>query len=270
MDGLGQEQAAYRTVKVRRDGEVCYLQMHRPQAGNAINDTLLAECRTVLDACSSWAKVLVLEGLPEVFCSGADLHDVAHTAPGRGVAERNAQALYDLWLQFKRGPFISIAHVRGKVSAGGVGFAAACDLVLCEESAAFSLPELLFGLMPACVLPFLAARVGAARAHRMALTTQPVNAAQALSWGLVDFCGESSANLLRAHLLRLRLISRHAIVRYKRYSASLDGTLEAAREAAVTGNAAVFTDPHTLAGIQHYAATGAYPWEVAVPSTREE
>ena len=252
----------YANVVTRREGEVCYLQLYRPQANNTISDAMIAECQAVLRGCESWARILVLEGLPDVFCFGADLHELGPDKADREAATRSADALYGLWLHLKRGPFISIAHVRGKVNAGGVGFAAACDLVLCEDDATFGLSELLFGLMPACVLPFLIERIGSARAHAMTLMTQPVAARQALAWGLADACADDSANLLRMHLLRLRLLSREAVKRYKHYMADLDGSIEAARAQAVAGNAELFSDPATLDRLARYAATGKFPWEV--------
>ncbi len=251
----------YSTVQTRREGEVCYLQIHRPQANNTIDDTLVAECAAVLRDCDGWAKIVVLEGLPEVFCFGADLHSVGKAAARQCTPEQGAQALYALWLHFKRGPFISIAHVRGKANAGGVGFAAACDLVLCEEEATFSLSELLFGLVPACVLPFLIERVGRARAHTMTLMTQPVSGRQAREWGLADACGDNSKQLLRTHLLRLRLLPKDGIARYKRYMGALDDFLELSGPKAVACNVEAFTDPVNLAKIERYAQTGKFPWD---------
>ena len=95
---------------------------------------------------------------------------------------------------------MSIAHVRGKANAGGIGFVAACDIVLADSAAVFSLSELLFGLMPACVLPFLVRRIGFAKANAMTLSTQPVGVQVAREWGLVDAFEENSDNLLRKHL----------------------------------------------------------------------
>jgi len=60
-----------------------------------------------------------------------------------------------LWLRLATVRTVTISHVRGKANAGGIGFVAASDIVLADETAQFSLSELLFGLYPACVLPFL-------------------------------------------------------------------------------------------------------------------
>jgi polyketide biosynthesis enoyl-CoA hydratase PksH len=262
----------HETVRVRQDGEICTLQIYRPEANNTINARLVAECAAVVRDCESWAKVVVLEGLPEVFCFGADLASVRDARLSGESPEHSAEALYALWLQLKRGPFVSVAHVQGRANAGGVGFAAACDLVLCDENATFSLSELLFGLMPACVMPFLVERIGSTRAQAMTLLTQPVPARQAVTWGLADACAEDSANLLRLHLLRLRMLPKAAIARQKRYLAALDGQLEAARPTAIACNVEVFSDETNLARITDYLATGVLPWQTErahnLPATR--
>ncbi len=255
---------AYQTLRIRRDDDICFLQLHRPESANAINDQLIAELSQVLAVCQAEAKIVVLEGLPEVFCSGADFQEIqtGFDTGGRDP-EQNPEPLYALWSQLAFGPCLSIAHVRGRANAGGVGFVAACDIVLCESKAVFSLSELLFGLMPACVLPFLIRRVGAAKANYMTLTTQPVPAAQALAWGLVDACEDNSENLLRKHLLRLRRLNKGAIGRYKQYLRSLaEEAVESCKDKALAANREVFSDTHNLAMIARYVRTGRFPWEV--------
>ena len=171
------------------------------------------------------AKILVLEGLPEVFCWGADFGEIAagdgdRHGDGGGVGgdgRSPAADLYDLWLSLAFGSFVSVAHVRGKVNAGGVGFVAACDIVLCADTVTFSLSELLFGLMPACVLPFLIRKVGLTKANFITLMTQPFTAEQAVAWHLVDAGADNSDNLLRRHLLRLRYLPKTGVTRYKNY-----------------------------------------------------
>ena len=159
------------------------------------------------------------------------------------------------------GPFITIAHVQGKTNAGGVGFVAACDVVLCDEKAVFSLSELLFGLMPACVLPFLIRRMGFSKANYMTLMTQPISAKQAREWGLVDACEEKSDMLLRKYLLRLRRLSKTGISAYKRYVSTLDEVLAKSKPQALEANIEVFSNQNNLEKIVRYVKTGQFPWE---------
>lgn len=256
----------HETIKVTVEDAVCTIALDRPQADNAINRTLIEECAQVLDRIgrdasgdggSSGVRVVVLQGLPGYFCIGADLADVQ--APPEG-ADDVIEKLYDLWLQLAEGPFISVADVCGRVNAGGLGFVAACDVVLADESATFGLSELLFGLYPACVLPFLIRRVGFQRAHYMTLTSKPISARSAEAWGLVDVCEEDRAPLLGRHLSRMRIVPAAAVGRYKRYMSELHG-LSRARAGAVSANREMFADPHNLRRIRDYAESGKLPWE---------
>lgn len=253
---------ALETLRVGFEEEICTLQIHRPRANNTINNRLIRELRDVLHECERAAKVVVLEGQPEVFCFGADFEEIAQSLRGEGRSEpQDSQALYDIWLQLASGPFVSVAHVRGKVNAGGIGFVAACDVVLSEEKAVYSLSELLFGLVPACVLPFLIRRTGFARANYMTVMTQPVTAKQAQEWGLVDACAEDSVLLLRRQMMRLRRLSKEGIARYKRYGKSLDPSLTSARDKAIELNKEVFSNRTNLDSISRYVTTGKFPWE---------
>lgn len=256
MDMLSRP-ADYRTIRVRYDGDICFLQLHRPDAQNAINNRMIAECMDVLDRCEHAAKIVVLQGLPDVFCFGADFSDIAE----KPDALIDSDAIYGLWHRLATGPYITIAHVQGKVNAGGIGFVAASDIAICDENVPFSLSELLFGLIPACVLPFLARRIGTPKAYYMTLMTQPVTAQQAFSWGLVDAIGANTDTLVRKHLLRLRCLNKASVARYKSYAATLDDTLAAARPGAVRVSIEMFADPENRRKIARYVDTGKFPWE---------
>lgn len=255
--------SAFVALRVRFDDDIAYLQIHRPEANNAINDRLIAEFTAALDLCDTRAKIVVLEGLPEVFCFGADFAELQKSFDGDGVPEQDPKPMYDLWRRLAAGPFVSIAHVRGKANAGGIGFVAACDIVLADAAAVFSLSELLFGLMPACVLPFLIRRIGFAKANYMTLSTQPVTVQTAHEWGLVDAFEDNSDNLLRKNLLRLRRLNKKSVARYKRYMGAIEASLEAVEPKALAANRDVFSDVENLQRISRYVKTGQFPWEGA-------
>lgn len=257
----GSDIREYQTIRVRLDGPVCTLQLHRPDANNTINELMAEECLDFLKSHRDSIRILVLEGLPEVFCFGADFQAIDENLSSGGGKGGTPEVLYEVWLQLATGPFISVAHVRGKVNAGGVGFVAACDIVVADESAVFSLSELLFGLMPACVLPFLIRRTGFQRAHYMTLMTQPFSVQQAESWGLVDAWEANSQQLLRRHLLRLRRLSKTGIERYKRYMNVLNDSLRSRKADALAANFEVFADHENLARISRFVEDGTFPWE---------
>jgi len=252
---------SYETIKVQFQESICFLQIDRPEAKNTICGRLVAECNDVLSACEESATVVVLSGSPEVFCFGVDFNAIAGTASKAAEPDDGPEPLYDLWLRLATGPYVTISHVRGKANAGGVGFVAASDIVLADETAQFSLSELLFGLYPACVLPFLIRRVGFQKAHYLTLMTQPISAKQACEIGLVDACEPVSEALLRRHLQRLRRLSKFAVRRYKAYVSHIGVPLQNLKSPAVAANRELFSDTANLQAIRRYIEHGVFPWE---------
>jgi PfaD family protein len=255
---------ALTTLRLREEGTAWYVRIHRPEADNALNETLVRELTEVLRRASrSSATVVVLEGLPEVFCFGADFGAIGEAAREGGRTAADPEPLFDLFRLLAYGDFLSIAHVRGKANAGGVGLVAASDVVIADEGATFSLSELLFGLIPAMVLPFLIRRTGFQHAHYLAATTRTADAAQACGWGLVDAYGPDSEALLRTHLKRLGRLSKKAVTRYKAYLRELSPVTEHTKSAALATNRLVFEDPENVRAVQRYAEEGVFPWEAA-------
>jgi len=248
----------FETLTAETSGGICTVTLTREQSGNVLDAALLTELGEVVGRCEAddGPTVLVLTGGSQVFCAGGDF---------QAVADRDAALdpalLYALWSRLATGPFVSVAAVRGRANAGGVGLAAACDIVLADSSAGFALSELLFGLYPACVLPFLIRRVGEQRAHYLTLSTQPISAEQALAWGLADAVEDPLDGLLRKHLLRLKRLTKPAIAAYKTYRASLSPLLDQSRTAALDANRAMFADPAIRAGIRRYVTERKFPWE---------
>jgi polyketide biosynthesis enoyl-CoA hydratase PksH len=251
----------YETIKVQFQESICFLQIDRPQADNTISSLLVAECNDVLSRCEESATVIVLSGSPEVFCLGADFKAIAGASKNARERDDGPGPLYDLWLRLATGPYVTISHVRGKANAGGVGFVAASDIVLAEETAQFSLSELLFGLYPACVMPFLIRRIGFQRAHYLTLMTQPIPAKQAWEWGLVDAYEPLSETLLHRRLRQLRRLSKTAIRRYKSYMSHISAPLQDLKSSAVAANLEIFSDSENLQAITRYVEHGVFPWE---------
>lgn len=261
----------YKTIQVHIKKSVCLIRLYRPHANNTINRTMVEECFHVLAGHDGHYNnqegfhIVVLEGLPNVFCLGADLACFDDNVKINNLEQLEEivkpKMLYDLWIQLVTGPYISIAHVRGKVNAGGIGFIAACDIVLASLNVEFSLSELLFDLFPACVLPFLIHRIGIKKANYMTLMTTSIQHAKACEWNLVDAAEDDSYALLNKYLLRLQRLSKSGITRYKEYMFKLDNLLLKSRELAIEANNVLFSNPVNLEKIVRYHKTGFFPWE---------
>ena len=78
-----------------------------------------------------------------------------------------------------------IARVQGDAYGGGVGLAAACDLVIAADSVNFGLSEVRLGIVAATISPHLVRAMGARQAARDMLTAEKFPASQARTLGLV-------------------------------------------------------------------------------------
>lgn len=247
----------YNTLKTKQRGSVNFIQFNRPEAKNAINSELVKELTDALNQCQSDSTVVVLEGGADFFCIGADFAEIEEVFLKDNSASGQIEALYDLWNTLATGPFVSIAHVEGEAMAGGVGFVASCDIAIASKKATFCLPEMIFGLMPAAVLPFLIKRTGQQNAHLMTLLTNTLSATEAENIGLIDFVDVDSRDTLRSNLLRIKRLDKTTIHRYKTYRSVLLGKeLMKARENVFRASLKMFSDPSNIERITHFNKTG--------------
>lgn len=169
---------------VSHEGGVLRLHINREAKRNALNgavlDGLLAALRDPGDA-----RVVLLTSEGKVFCSGADLVQMAPDATGLEVHEGRGK-LREAVLAMQACPLPVVASVQGLCLAGGVGLVLGCDVVLAAEDAAFGLPEVDLGLWPFMVSALLGRHVSPKRAMEMMLSARRVPAAEALEMGLVS------------------------------------------------------------------------------------
>lgn len=206
-------------VETTEDDQLFWIRLGRAEANHALDAEMLRDLHAALDAADRSPKgtMLAVTADGAHFCAGMDLQ-----AAGTGATMHAGSEPHPYWQLLDRLASmdrISIAIVDGKATGGGVGLAAACDLVIATPKARFRLTEILFGLMPAMVLPFLARRTNIARATRLALTADEVDPQAALACGLVDMVsdGEDTTPLVRGLRARLRRLDRRAILALKAY-----------------------------------------------------
>ncbi|MGD1701432.1 enoyl-CoA hydratase/isomerase [Dapis sp. BLCC M229] len=251
----------YKTLKINHQPSVQRIQLYRPEANNSINDQLTQELLSALQAVEveETVKVVILEGLPDVFCTGMDFQAIAN---GELVDTKiSADGYYNILKQMSESSKVIISLLRGKVQAGGVGFVAASDIVIADETVSFVLSELLFGLLPACVLPFLIRRVGFQKAYRLSLTTQPISGSEAYNWGLVDEYGSNTNQLISQYVGRLRYLPSSGVKELKDYMNKLWIIQAETQNLATNKSASLLGDPTIQAKIKRFAKEGLYPWQ---------
>jgi len=145
---------SYETLLVETRDGVATLTLNRPDARNALNQTMVRELGAALAEleASPEARVVVIRGAGErAFCAGADLRGMFRTgSPMDARAQYAGLARVLEAIPRMRAPVI--AQVHGHALAGGCGLAAACDLVIAADDAVFGLPEIKLGLLPLMVL----------------------------------------------------------------------------------------------------------------------
>ena len=220
----------------------------------ALNRQTIARLGADLAAASAdpGTHVLVLAGGEAEFCRGLDLGEATD---GAGPAlEQFAACLRTIRLGQK--PVIAL--VRGAAVAGGVGLAAACDGVLATCDASFTLTELIFGLAPAIILPYLAERLPQQKLRWMALRAQALSAPEALQFGLADHvCApEDAPKLLRQWVRQLRRAQPVAVALWKRLTAD---SAAASSQEGVQLTLERLHDPMVRRGIREFMESGQLP-----------
>jgi enoyl-CoA hydratase/carnithine racemase len=242
------------SVRVERAGPVTTVILDRPEVRNAVNGptaAALADAFREFDADPD-AAVAVLYGAGGTFCAGADLRAVG-TAQGNQTNPEGDGPMGPTRMQLSK-PVI--AAVAGHAVAGGLELALWCDLRVAEEDAIFGVFCRRWGVPlidgGTVRLPRL---IGLGRALDMIMTGRPVDAREALQFGLANRVvpkgtAREGAEALAAELAALP----QTCLRNDRLSAiesvSLDHNAAMAREF-VHGMASL-SDPSLLSGVTRF------------------
>ena len=252
----------YTTIKISEQKGALTIQLYRPEANNSINATLMKEIRTALAHAESnnEIKVVILEGLPDNFCTGMDFKAVSDGS-SEALMGGDSNEYYEVLKHFSLSSKIIIAKVEGKVNAGGIGLVAASDIVVADTKATFGLSEALFGLLPACVMPFLIRRIGYQKALWMTLTTQGISADRAFQIGLVDELSTNVHDTVRKNLLRLTRLETDTIKDLKEYISKLWIINEQTQKLAVDKITSLIGSEKVQSNIKNFIQNGKFPWD---------
>src|SRR5271157_4169252 len=188
-------------LRVQETGRRMTLTLDDPRRQNALSAELVAAISHALDEAPPGLAALVVEGAGGVFSAGADLKSLSE-ALAKPPAPGETDPLWAFnaaggrfFARFAALPFVTIAVVDGAAVGGGMGLAAAADIVIATQRARFALTETSLGLPPAQIAPHLVARLGERVTRRLALTGARFDGREAAAVGLADvYCdGEREA-----------------------------------------------------------------------------
>ncbi len=222
---------------------IAKITLNRPEKRNALNHEIIAGFEEALarTAADGSVRVVLILGAGKDFCSGLDIHLLAHSADA-GVEEHLEMAgtLARVFLAMRKHPRPVISAVRGRALGGGVGIATASDLILASETAQFGYPEVKIGFMPAIVMSLLKRSVGDKRAFELLTFGDSFTASQAKEMGLVNHVYPDASFDEEVAKFAATLASRAAtaVSLTKRLLYHTDSmSFEAAMEAGVEANA---------------------------------
>jgi enoyl-CoA hydratase/carnithine racemase len=174
------------TLLCSSDNGIAILTLNRPAKRNALSLEVLEELFDELGELqgNSDIRCVILAAEGPVFCSGHDLDELV--ACSKADYRRIFNACTTVMTRLRSLPQPVIAEVQGMATAAGCQLAASCDLVVAAENAAFATPGVRIGLFCSTPMIPLVRAIGRKRAMEMLLTGDPISAATAHEWGLVN------------------------------------------------------------------------------------
>jgi enoyl-CoA hydratase len=181
----------YETLRVERRGAVGWLIFDRPEVGNAMDATMLAELERAwveLDADPA-VRVIVNTGAGSAFQTGLDVVQLSRDRDAlreQSRRTRDAELRLSAWHNGVSTPVI--AAVNGVCAGGGLHFVADADIVIAASSATFLDPHVSIGQVSAYEVIGLLRKMPAEAVFRMALMGrhERMSAARALQLGMVS------------------------------------------------------------------------------------
>ena len=198
------------------------LTLNRPEAKNALNTAVLARVAEALTAAAAdpTVRAALICGADGTFAAGADIAEIEAKTSAEGALDpRKAH-----WAAIRAFPKPLVAAVDGFALGGGFELALMADMMVLGADARLGLPETNLGLIPgAGGAQRLLALVGRARATRMVLGGEIIDAPTAYDWGIAGWLASGPA-LPEAETLIARMCKRAPLA------------LQAAKAALVAGD----------------------------------
>ena len=175
----------YQAIALDVRDDVAVVTLNRPDVMNALNAQMRAEITHAVQDVQDKARVIVMTGAGDAFCSGQDLGDA-----GNAANLDMERTLRDEYVPMLKAIFESqvptISAVNGAAAGAGANLALAADVVIAAERAVFIQAFTRIGLIPdAGGTYWLPRQIGFAKAMGAALFAERVTAQQASDWGMI-------------------------------------------------------------------------------------
>ena len=167
---------------------VATLTLNRPQRFNPLSSQMIAAIQAELDAITSDAsvRVVILAAEGKGFCAGHDLKEMRAHTEDKGWQQSLFNTCSRMMIALTEIPQPVVARVQGIATAAGCQLVSMCDLAVAADTATFAMPGVNIGVFCSTPAVGVVRNVGRKHAMEMLLTGEPIDAATAQSWGLVN------------------------------------------------------------------------------------
>src|SRR4030095_9226331 len=179
----------YQTLISIIENGISIIIITRPDKLNALNKIVMIELNTAIDEVYNNSEVrsaIITGSGSKSFVAGADISEFLGLSAEEGKAlSKKGQ---DLFFKIENSPKPIVACVNGFALGGGCELAMSCHFRIASENAKFGQPEVNLGIMPGYGgTQRLVQLVGKGRAMEYLMTGNPMDAATALQFGLVNY-----------------------------------------------------------------------------------
>ncbi|MCY3807387.1 MAG: enoyl-CoA hydratase [bacterium] len=173
-------------VRVSRNGDIGEVLLDNPARRNPLSLAVLRDLITAVGGFGAdpAVRVIVVSGTSPAFSAGHDLAEMVDRSDA--FYEELFDVCCELMAMIRSVPQPVVAAVDGIATAAGCQVVAACDLVVATDRSRFAVPGVRIGLFCSVPMVPLSRAIGRKRALEMLLTGDPIDAATAAEWGLVN------------------------------------------------------------------------------------
>lgn len=194
--------SGFTTLNVDRREDRVVVELHRPEARNAIDGRMISELHHVCAELEADPRPLLLTGHGTVFAGGADIAELRERGREEALAGINSR----LFERVHRLRAPTVAAVDGFALGGGAELAYACDIRVVTPTAVFAQPEPGLGIIAGAGACWrLKELVGASVAKQVLLGGYRLDAESALRHGLAAEIVPQRELRERAHALLDRM-----------------------------------------------------------------
>ena len=175
-------------VRCEKNGGVTTIRLNRPDCGNLVSNQMGAEIAAMIDAAAD-SRLIVLRGEGADFCLGRDTAAMRAAGPLKTTLEvrrGNTEPALAVYGAFRRTTVPVLGVVQGRAIGFGCALAALCDVTIASDDSQYQLPEMDHGIPPCLAMSALLGNVTPKGIMYLVYSTEMVDAARALTMGLVS------------------------------------------------------------------------------------